>query len=230
MNSDSRRLAVLIDGDFINPAHFGRVFAWAARSNEVIIRRIYGDHDKLEHWKECISNHGIESVPSYAKYKNAADIVLAVHAAEILYSNKEIGGFCIVTNDNDFAGLVKWIRDKGAYVAVVWSSSKDKHTPSFEDECNDFEYIDKLPPSDNPDPAARRKLSGWKEAVREAVYMPAREGGWALLSDVGSRLKEAGRGSDYRAYCHGDLLSLVRSCPEFETETGPDRVRSRSPA
>ena len=150
MDSDSRRLAVLIDGDSINPAHFGRVFAWATQCNDVIIRRIYGDHDKLEHWKECISNHGIESVPSYAKYKNTADIVLAVHAAEILYSNKEIGGFCIVTNDNDFAGLVKWIRDKGAYVAVVWSSSKEKHTPSFEDECNDFEYIDKLPPSDNP--------------------------------------------------------------------------------
>ena len=127
MDSDPRRLAVLIDGDFINPAHFGRVFAWVARSNEVIIRRIYGDHDKpgaLEGL--CINNHGIESVPSYAKYKNAADIVLAVHAAEILYSNKEIGGFCIVTNDNDFAGLVKWIRDKGVYVAVVWSSSKRK--------------------------------------------------------------------------------------------------------
>ena len=221
---------MLIDGDFINPAHFGRVFAWVARSNEVIIRRIYGDHDKLEHWKECINNHGIESVPSYAKYKNAADIVLAVHAAEILYSNKEIGGFCIVTNDNDFAGLVKWIRDKGAYVAVVWSSSKDKHTPSFENECNDFEYIDKLLLPDNPDPVAQRKLSGWKEAVMEPICMSAREGGWALLSDVGNKLKEIGHDFDYRAYCHGDLLSLVKSCPELETETGPDRVRSRSPA
>ena len=227
MDSDSRRLAVLIDGDFINPAHFGRVFAWATQCNDVIIRRIYGDHDKLEHWKECISNHGIESVPSYAKYKNAADIVLAVHAAEILYSNKGIGGFCIITNDNDFAGLVKWIRDKGAYVAVVWSSSKEKHTPSFEDECNDFEYIDKLPPPDNPDPSAQRKLSGWKETVREAVHMSTREGGWALLSDVGNKLKEIGRDFDYRAYCHGDLLPLIKSCPEFETEAGPERVRLR---
>ena len=90
-------------------------------------------------------------------------------------------------------------------------------------------YIEELSPLDNPDPAAQRKLSGWKEAVREAVHMSAREDGWALLSDVGNKLKEIGRDFDYRAYCHGDLLPLVKSCPEFETETGPDRVRSRSP-
>ena len=223
MDSDSRRLAVLIDGDFINPAHFGRVLAWATRHDVVAIRRIYGDHDKLERWKECISNHGIESVPSYAKYKNAADIVLAVHAAEILYSNKEIGGFCIVTNDNDFAGLVKWVRDKGAYVAVVWSSSKDKHTPSFEDECDVFKYVDDLP---LPSADSLHALSDWKDAVKESIRIVAREDGWALLSDVGNKLKEIKPALKVRDYCHRDLLPLIESCKEeFEIETRPERVR-----
>ena len=229
MDSDSRQLAVLIDGDSINPAYFGRVLAEASRHGTVAIRRIYGNRGKLSDWEECISNHGIEPVLNSTTYKNAADIILTIHAVEILYSKKEINGFFIVTSDNDFAGLVKWIRDKGAYVAVVWSSSKEKHTPSFKDECNDFEYIDKLPPSDDPDPAAQGRLSDWKEAVREAVCMSAREDGWALLSDVGNKLKEIGHDFDYRAYCHGRLLPLVESCPEFETETEPDRVRSRSP-
>ena len=88
MDSDSRRLAVLIDGDSIKPAYFGSVLAWAARHDVVAIRRIYGRHTKLADWKECIKRHEIELMPTYVDYKNAADITLTIHAVEIFYSMK----------------------------------------------------------------------------------------------------------------------------------------------
>ena len=70
MDSDSRRLAVLIDGDSIKPAYFGSVLAWAARHDVVAIRRIYGRHTKLADWKECIKRHEIELMPTYVDYNS----------------------------------------------------------------------------------------------------------------------------------------------------------------
>ena len=226
MTSEPRRLAVLIDGDYIDPAYFGRVLAEAGRHGIVDIRRIYANHVKLSCWEECISNHGIESVPNSATYKNAADVMLIIDAAEILRSGKGIDGFCIVTNDNDFAGLARWIREQGAYIAVIWSSDQNEHTPSFEDECDAFMYVADLSHVDNQDLTAQRKLLGWKEAVIDAVRMTAQKGGWALLSDVGNKLKETERDFDYRAYCHSELLPLVKSCQEFEVQE-PDQMRLR---
>ena len=223
MDSDSRRLAVLIDGDSINPAYFGRVLAWATRHDVVAIRRIYGRHTKLADWKECIKRHEIELMPTYVDYKNAADITLTIHAVEIFYAMKGIDGFCIVTSDNDFAGLVKWLRDKKAFVAVIWSSRPDNHKPSFENECDVFQYIDDLP---LPSADSLHALSDWKDAVKESIRIVAREDGWALLSDVGNKLKEIKPALKFRDYCHRDLLPLIESCKEeFEIETRPERVR-----
>ena len=214
MSSDLRQLAVLIDGDSIDPECLGRVLAEADRHGTVTIRRIYGDQDRLSYWEKCINNYGIESVPNSTTYKNAADVTLIIDAAEILRSGeKGIGGFCIVTSDNDFAGLARWIRKKGAYVVVIWSSSPHKHEPSFEDECDAFMHVVDLPQADDLDPAAKRKLSGWKGMARKAICMYAQEDGWALLSNVGESLK----GINPRDYCHSQLLSLMKSCQEFET-------------
>ena len=156
-------------------------------------------------------------------YKNAADITLTIHAVEIFYAMKGIDGFCIVTSDNDFAGLVKWLRDKKAFVAVIWSSRPDNHKPSFEDECDVFQYIDDLP---LPSADSLHALSDWKDAVKESIRIVAREDGWALLSDVGNKLKEIKPALKFRDYCHRDLLPLIESCKEeFEIETRPERVR-----
>ena len=223
MDSDSRRLAVLIDGDSINPAYFGRVLAEAAEHGTVEIRRIYGGHEKLDCWKKCISNHGIESVPNDAGYKNAADVMLIIDAANILHRRSEINGFCIVASDNDFAGLARWLREQGVFVIGI--GSKDTPPLDFKRECDDFKYARELSPSDNPDPAAQRELSVWKGVVAEAVRMSARSDGWALLSDVGNKLRETNPDINYRDYCHGDLLPLVKSCPEFEVEFNRVRLR-----
>ena len=227
MPSDTHTLVVLIDGDSVKPEYLGRVLAWAAKDRTVKIRRIYGDRSKLSDWEECISNHGIEPMINDGSHKNAADMMMAADAVEIYCHGSDVDGFCIVTQDNDFAGLVKWLRRKGAYVAAIWSSDHNNHEPSFKAECNDFMLVDELPGLDNPDPTAQKKLSGWKDAVREAIKTSAVKDGWVLLSDVGNRLKSARRDFEPRNFCHSKLFSLIDSCGEFEAQTDPERVRIR---
>ena len=223
MEPEPRRMAVLIDGDSVEPALLGRMLAEASRHGTVEIRRIYGGREKLDSWKACISNHGIEPVPNEAGYKNAADVMLIIDAANILHRRNEINGFCIVASDNDFAGLARWMREQGVF--VVGMGSKNTPPLDFKRECDKFKYAKELPPSDSPDPTAQRKLSVWKETVKEAVRISARAGGWAMLSDVGNRLRETKPTINYRDYCHSDLLPLVKSCPEFEVESNHVRLR-----
>ena len=225
MDSDPRRLAVLIDGDFIDPADFGRVFAWAAGKGEVIMRRIYGNRVKLSDWRKCIDNHRIEPVGNYADGKNAADFTMTIDAMDILHTREDVNGFCIVVADNHFASLAKRLCKEEYFVAVLWSSHLNEHESSFKDECDVFRHVDELPPVGDPDPAAHKTLSVWKDAVRDAIRMSARKEGWALLSDVGNMLKATGCEFDPSDYCHRKLFSLIGSCSEFETKAGPERAR-----
>lgn len=64
MKSSSRRLAVLIDGDALNPTCLGRILAKANEHGTMAIRRIYGNKPKLSAWEGCIRRHKIEAVPN----------------------------------------------------------------------------------------------------------------------------------------------------------------------
>ena len=226
MKSGSRRLAVLIDGDSLNPAFLGRVLAEAVEHGTVAIRRIYGNKPKLSAWEGCIRRHKIEAVPNHTGGKNVADVVMTIHAVEILRSRRKIDGFCIVASDNDFAGLANWLRWKGIFVMGIGSSSTPPE--DFERECDVFKYVEKLPQSDNPSPAAQKALSGWKRMVKKTLRKAPRKNDWVLLSKVGSELKEDKPGMNLRDYCHGDLLSLVKSSADFEvkeSESGETEIR-----
>ena len=91
----------------------------------------------------------------------------------------------------------------------------------FKAGCDEFEYVERLPECDTPDPVARKMLSRWKKAVKKAVAEHAgNDDGWARLSviqaDVGN--------INPRDYCQSKLFRLIESCPEFQTKK-PDLVR-----
>ena len=136
--SHPHRLAVLIDGDSIDPADFGRVFAWAAAQGKVIMRRIYGNRKKMSDWKKCIDKHGIEPMGNYADGRNAADFTMTIDAMDMLHTGKDVNGFCIVAADNHFASLAKRLGKEECFVAVLWSLGPNEPGPSFKDECDVF--------------------------------------------------------------------------------------------
>ena len=226
MSSDLSQIALLIDGDNKKPTDFGRMLAWASKHGIVEIRRIYATPAYLSKWEGCIKHHGIEPVPYNINGKNVADVILIIHAVEILCSEKKIDKFCIIASDNDFTGLANWLHGEG--ISVVGIGGKNTPTSSFANECDDFVYVEDLPQSNNPDLDAQAALSGWKDPVKDAIGTFAEEDGWALLSSVGDYLKHIERGLDYHAYCYKDLMRLLQSCPEeFEIGTEFNRARLR---
>ena len=222
MGSDPNKLAVLIDGDNAYLEYIERVMAHASRHGQVEARRIYGAHDKLDSRLECIERHGFK--PTYAECQNAADTALIIDAMG-MFRSKVADGYCIVTSDNDFAELARRLRKEGAFVAGIGAS--DKEISPFKDACDDFTYFEDLPSPDDQDPAIRKFVHGWEETVKKAIRACAKEDGWALLSDVGSRLKYDGYDLDPAAHCHGGPMSLIGSCPEFEIRTKLNQARLR---
>ena len=173
VKSHSHRLAVLIDGDSIDPADFGRVFAWAAAQGKVIMRRIYGSRKKISDWKKCIDRYGIESVDNYADGRNAADFTMTIDAMDILHSREDINGFCIVAADNHFVSLTKRLGKEECFVAVLWSLDPNESGLFFKDERDVFMHVGELLPADDP---GAQDMSCWKDAVKESICMSTQEG------------------------------------------------------
>ena len=205
MRLEPRRLAVLIDMDQEEPDLLGRVLGKAATYGTVATRRAYGNCKKLADWKECLRHHGIKAVPNYADGGNAADITLIIDAMDLLHCGAA-DGFCIVTSDCHFTGLVRRLRRQGVFVAGIGR----RHAPELLKEALGYLFtaIEDLHwPAEYPDRAYGKAERDMINRIRAAIGEP---GDYVLKSTLGKRLT----GIDYSAYCHGDLTSLLKSYPE----------------
>ena len=219
MEQSSLNLAVLIDGDNINPAYLGRIFAWATDHGDVIMRRIYCNDIVQSSWKKCINVHKLSHVKNYADGRNATDFTMTIDAIDITTARKNIDGFCIVAADNGYVSLVNRLH-RNHFVAVLWCHDLNKPSPSFGYECDEFVYVAKLPENNDPDADV---LPAWKDIIKKAVVKSAGRDGWAYISDVGGRLNQL-KLSDY---CHTRLATLIETCDEFEILTDRQLVRLR---
>ena len=218
-DTESRSLAMLIDGDNAQPSLIEHVMTEAAKYGTVTIRRIYGNWttQQMSSWKECLHSHAIKPMQqfNYTTGKNATDGALIIDAMDILHSGA-VHGFCIVSSDSDYTGLAIRIREKGMLAIGIGKSI----TPaSFRNACNVFIYTENLSPQADPG-ALVPKIAppSWKEAVKRAVEMSAQEDDWVLLSEVGTNLQRVDPAFDSRTYGHKKLLPLIESDPEkFET-------------
>lgn len=202
MRSELRRLALLIDMDQEDPCLFGSVLDKAAAYGLVTVRRAYGGRDKLSHWKRCLMHHSITPVTNYADGRNAADAALIIDAMDLLHSGT-VDGFCIVASDHIFTSLIKRIQEHGVFVVGIGrrqaSESLKKSLGGL------FAIIEDLnPPTNSVYSKAERDLI---DRIQAVIGCP---GEYVLMSVVGERLV----GIDYRTYCHGDLMSLIRSYPD----------------
>lgn len=202
MRPKPRQLAVLIDMDQEEPDLFGRVLAKAATYGTVTVRRAYGNCDKLSDWKKCLLHHDIKAVTNYANGDNAADATLIVDAMDLLHCGT-VNGFCIITSDHLFAVLVQRFRQQGVFVAGIGR----QHAPeSLKKALGDlFTAIEDLDL-----PVGRDYGKGERDLIDRIKTAIGEPGDYVLQSVLGKRLD----GIEYRAYCHGDLTSLLKSYPE----------------
>ena len=108
MTSESRPLAMLVDGDNAQPALLEHVLAEAAKYGTVTTRRIYGDWTtkEMSGWKGSLHSFAVQPIQQfrYTTGKNSTDSALIIDAMDLLHSGA-VGGFCIVSSDSDYTRL-----------------------------------------------------------------------------------------------------------------------------
>ena len=232
MTPESRPVAMLIDGDNAQPSLIEYVLSEAAKYGIVTTRRIYGDWTtpNMSGWKESLHTYAIQPAQQfrYTTGKNATDSALIIEAMDLLHAGT-VGGFCIVSSDSDYTRLAMRIREQGLFAMGVGRSDTPK---SFVNACQVFVYTENLLPQESQDTQVSEAASSdWEQTLERAIEMSVADDGWALLSAVGSYVRQLDPAFDPRTYGHNQLSQLVRSRPErFETQSGSGAlsVRTRS--
>lgn len=117
----SRKIAVLIDGDNASGRSLSLYLAEASKYGQVTTKRVYGDwtSSHMNKWKDSLNKTAIRPIQKfeYTKSKNSTDTILIIDAMDLLHLGP-VDGFCIVSSDSDYTGLVHRIREHGKFVMV----------------------------------------------------------------------------------------------------------------
>ena len=235
MSSESRPIAMLIDGDNAQPSLIEHVLAEAAKYGVVTTRRIYGDWTtpQMSGWKDSLHSHAVHPMQQfrYTTGKNATDSALIIDAMDLLHAGT-VRGFCIVSSDSDYTRLATRIREEGLFVMGVGRSDTPK---SFVSACEVFVYTENLSPKRKSSrQVTESDSSDWTEMVGRAIEMAAQDDGWAFLGAVGTYLRQLDPAFDSRSYGHKQLSLLIKSRPSLfevrksKARSGPSPIYVRS--
>ena len=232
MPVESRRIAMLIDGDNAQASLIEHILAEAAKYGTVTTRRIYGDWTtpNMSGWKDSLTTYAVQPAQQFRNTtgKNATDIALIIDAMDLLHGGT-VDGFCIVSSDSDYTRLAMRILEQGLFAMGIGRSNTPK---SFVNACEVFVYTENLAPQpDQGAPSPKADASDWIKTASQAIEIAAMDDGWASLSAVGTQLRKLDSAFDPRTYKHKQLSSLIKSEPTlFETSgTGTSiRVRLKS--
>ena len=218
--SESRLIAMLVDGDNAQPSLIEHVLAETAKYGVVTTRRVYGDWTtpQMSGWKDSLHSYAVQPMQQfrYTKGKNATDSTLIIDAMDLLHGGT-VGGFCIVSSDSDYTRLATRIREQGLFVMGVGRSDTPK---SFVNACEVFVYTENLSPQAEKEvPVAGLATADWTQTAMRAIEMAAQEDGWAFLGAVGTYLRQLDPAFDARSYGHKQLSPLIKSRTDlFETK------------
>ncbi|HVL48826.1 MAG TPA: NYN domain-containing protein [Candidatus Thermoplasmatota archaeon] len=231
---ESRRFAVLIDGDNAQPRLLAAMMEEVGRHGSPTVRRIYGDwaSGRLNGWKDDLHYHAFQAVQqhSFARGKNSTDGRLIIEAMDLLHT-APIDAFCIISSDSDYAGLAKRLRESGKFVLGIG----ERKTPDpFVRACDQFTFTDLLVKQgrkerekDGGDGKKRPRDRALRELLIEGAEAMEREDGYANLGRIAEFLQKKDPGFDPRSYGRSKVSQLFREFPEtFEFDPDdPNYVR-----
>jgi uncharacterized LabA/DUF88 family protein len=246
-NTDTTRLAVLIDSDNTTASLTQELLEEIAKYGTPTIKRAYGDWttQSLVRWKAQLHRHAIQPIQqfAYTTGKNSTDSALIIDAMDLLYAGN-VEGFAIVSSDSDFTRLATRLRESGV---TVYGLGKRNTPEAFVSACDRFIYLDLLTQepikptkteeqAEAKDAEPKPTLPNLKRVLSTAISSTSKDDGWSNLGEVGSYLVKSHAAFDPRDYGHTKLGELVRAEPYVEVKevSGPAGnqlwVRLRPPA
>lgn len=223
--ADSRRLALLIDGDNAQASLLEQMIAEANKYGVVTIRRVYGDwtEPNMKSWKAALHTNALQPFQQfrYTTGKNATDSAMIIDAMDILYT-AGVDGFCLISSDSDYTRLATRIREKNLFVMGIGKATTPR---AFVNACDVFVYTENLAveqPTPLPTSAgAKGARASTNDAVlsveslfRTAFDQATQDNGWAQLGAIGSKLRQLDPAFDPRTYGFSSLSGLVNAYPD----------------
>ena len=122
--AEKKTVAVLIDGENIDPSFAEQIFTYANSLGTPAVREIYGSGVALNDWSDPILRHTIHTNFTLRpnRFKNSSDIALVIGAMELLAASRASGegpgstAVLIVSSDSDFSPLAVHLRAAGVDV------------------------------------------------------------------------------------------------------------------
>src|SRR5258706_8561198 len=117
------------------------------------VRRAYGDWSRTEfgRFQNNLAKNGITLIQVSrfgAQQKNAADILMAVDAMEVLITHPDVGTFLLVAGDGDYSPLVQRLREWGKWVVGV--GTKASASSRLVAVCSEYKYWGTIVAAVNP--------------------------------------------------------------------------------
>ena len=122
-------VSVLVDGDNISGKHARQILSVAAQHGELQVVRVYSDAQRNSDWHDAAGYR----MQHAGTGKNAADLLLALDAMELLLS-RDMRCFVIASSDGDFTHLATRLREHGATVVGI-GEAKAPCSVSLEFNC-----------------------------------------------------------------------------------------------
>jgi hypothetical protein len=219
------QLAVLIDGENVSPRLAEQVFAVVRTLGSASVLTVFGEFGgPAKSWSDVAARHALEmhQVPSGGKGKNSTDIALTVAAMDLLRDG-EIGGFCIVSSDGDFAPLAGRIRRSGC---AVHGFGDARAAQRYRDAFTRFHLIG----LEGATTEKRQHEKPSHPALPEIHAVLAEcqpQGGWYNLSRFSKCARRAGLTPEVRGYAKFSKLLLATEA--FDLDEGNQRFRRRLP-
>lgn len=144
----SDKIAVLIDGENIDPLFAEKIFSFAESLGTLTIREIYGSGIALNAWSEPILKYTIHTNFTLRpnRFKNSSDIALVIGAMEILAEARYVSpenvraSHCdkviIVSSDSDFSPLAVHLRSAG--IEVIGMGEPKNTNPMWPKACSQY--------------------------------------------------------------------------------------------
>ena len=191
------------------------------------IRRAYADWSRPEFAKHQfnLAQNGITliQVTRYgAQQKNAADILMAVDAMEVLITHPDVGTFMLVAGDGDYSPLVQRLREFGKRVVGV--GTKASASARLVAVCSEYKYWGTIVAAVNPEVRAevdaKFPISNVERLVKEA--MEESPDSSATGSWLKSKMLALDPSFDERNYNAKSFRALLSRLPEL-VEVKKDR-------
>lgn len=222
---ETRRAAVLVDGDNIAAVHRARILRAAAGLGRVDVVRVYTDATRKSDWLTA-EGYGVMHA---GVGKNAADVLLSLDALELLLADG-IKAFVIASSDGDFAHLAHRLRSRGGHVLGLGGAQASRR---FQAACSEFECL-----AGPGAPAGSEAVSGLDRQIRGMIAGHSQNGHGMRITVLAQKM-HAAHGvristfaeRNWRTYlcARPTLYDLDPKGPNAQVRVRPDGFAARTP-